>query len=72
MGEPHRGKGKADRTMNKPIVFNYKEYENALARINELEAENEQLRKDKTNLEIQCRILRADYGKDGATTNTNR
>lgn len=58
--------------MNKPIVFNYKEYENALARINELEAENEQLRKANANLEIQCRILRADYGKDGTTTNTNR
>jgi len=38
----------------KPVVFNVVQ---ALKRIDELEAENDQLRKDRTNLEIKCRIL---------------
>ena len=50
--------------MTKPIVFNYHEHELALERINELEKEVSRLREEKTNLEIKCRILEADYGKE--------
>ena len=42
---------------NKPTVFNYAEHEKALKRIEELEREVEELRKQRTNLEIKCRIL---------------
>lgn len=38
----------------KPVCFNAVR---AMIRIRELETENEQLKKDKTNLEIRCRIL---------------
>ena len=50
--------------MSKPIVFNYKRYEELrdaykalLEDNNRLMADNKDLRKDKTNLEIKCRIL---------------
>lgn len=42
---------------NKPTVFNYTEHQKALKRIEELEHEVEELRKQRTNLEIKCRIL---------------
>ena len=49
--------------MNKPTVFNYGEYERLkekyevlLKDFDELQAENEKLKKDKGNLEIRCRI----------------
>ena len=53
---------------SKPIVFNAIR---AIDRIEELEAENkrlqeevEQLRKDRTNLEIKCRILEERLNRD--------
>ena len=42
---------------NKPTVFNYKDYKDALKRIEELEAENDRLWKENANLQIKCRIL---------------
>ena len=38
----------------KPVVFNVIE---AMKRIDDLEAQIEELKKDRTNLEIKCRIL---------------
>ena len=64
--------------MSKPLVFNYKEYEelrdaykalleenNQLMADNKrLREENERLRKDLTNLEIKCRILEERLNRD--------
>ena len=51
--------------MNKPKVFNYREYTELrdaykalLEDNNKLMADNKQLRHDKANLEIRCRILK--------------
>ena len=53
--------------MSKPLVFNYKEYEELrdaykalLEENNQLKAENKRLRKENTNLQIRCRIAEAD------------
>ena len=53
--------------MNKPLVFNYKKYEelrNAYKELieenNSLVAENKRLRYKLANLEIRCRIKNAD------------
>lgn len=62
---------------NKPMVFNYRDYEKALERIEELENDNEVLKnkigcmqmtidgqnKKLANLEIKCRILEEDSKK---------
>lgn len=45
---------------NKPTVFNYKDYKDALKRIEELESENDRLWKENANLQIRCRILEED------------
>ena len=42
--------------MNKPLVFNYKEYEKLKEKCEQLEKENEKLRHDKGSLQIRCRI----------------
>lgn len=56
--------------MTKPIVFNYKQYEELrdayralLEDNNKLMADNKKLRAEKTNLEIRCRIAEADRPK---------
>ncbi len=46
--------------MGKPEMFNYQDYVKAQEKIRELEQEVEQLRRDRANLEIRNRILRAD------------
>ena len=53
--------------MNKPLVFNYKDHEDALKRIEELEAKVEaqswevmKLKEENTNLQIHVRILTED------------
>lgn len=46
--------------MNKPLVFNYRDYEKILEENERIREENERLRKTITNLEIRCRIAEAD------------
>lgn len=53
--------------MNKPLVFNYKQYEelrqayrNLLKDNNKLMADNKRLRKENANLQIKLRIMEAD------------
>ena len=46
----------------KPVCFNAIE---AMKRIDELEAENERLRKDVANLQIRCRIAEEDNKANG-------
>lgn len=61
--------------MGKPEVFNYQDYVKAQEKIRELEQEVEQLRRDRANLEIRNRILRADgfilFECDGIKCGTN-
>ena len=46
--------------MNKPLVFNYKQYERLREAHGQLVEENERLKHDKTNLEIRCRIAESE------------
>ena len=53
--------------MTKPLVFNYKQYEelrqaykNLLEDNNKLTADNKRLRKENANLQIKLRIMEAD------------
>ena len=46
--------------ITKPIVFNYREHEELREAYKELLEEVQQLRRDRTNLAIRCRILEAE------------
>ena len=42
--------------MTKPLVFNYRNYEDLKEKLEVLEKENEKLKHDNRNLQIRCRI----------------
>lgn len=45
--------------MNKPLVFNYRNYAELKEKHEQLIEENKKLRKELANLEIRCRIAEA-------------
>ena len=53
--------------MEKPLVFNYQDYANAVAEIDELKEENERLRKQVANMEIHLRILQTERKNENVT-----
>lgn len=53
--------------MEKPLVFNYQDYVNAAAEIDELKEENERLRKQVANMEIHLRILQTERENENVT-----